>query len=295
MEHTLFTGVSTALVTPFLNGAVNTPMLQQLLKYQMDNGIHSVVVCGTTGEAATLTEFEKLEIIQKSKEYVGNACQVIAGTGCNCTSKTIERSIAAQEAGADALLVVTPYYNKPTPDGLFAHYAAVAHSVSIPVIVYNVPSRTGTDIPVSVYKRLSIIPNIAGVKEASTDISKIIKIKVACPDTFCIWSGNDDLATPAICLGAKGVISVASNVVPFEVHDMATAALSGNYSKASILQRKLQPLIEQLFSQTNPIPVKEAMRAIGYDCGCCRLPLTKSTPEHAEAIQNCLEVLKSTW
>lgn len=294
MEHALFTGVSTALVTPFLNGAVNMPMLQQLLKYQMDAGIRSVVVCGTTGEAATLADFEKLEIIRKSREYVGNACQIIAGTGCNCTVKTIERSIAAQESGADAVLVVTPYYNKPTPEGLIAHYGAIAHSVSIPVIVYNVPSRTGTDVPVSVYKRLSTIPNIAGVKEASTDISKITKIRTACPENFCIWAGNDDLATPAISLGAKGVISVAANVVPGEVNHMVTAALSGDFSTASVLQCQLQPLVEQLFCQTNPIPVKEAMRAIGYDCGCCRLPLTKPAPEHAEAIHKCFEKYQKT-
>lgn len=285
MEHALFTGVCTALVTPFLNGSVNTPLLQQLLKRQIDAGIRSVVVCGTTGEAATLTDHEKLDIIQKSKEYVGDACQIIAGTGSNSTSKTIELSIAAEEAGADALLVVAPYYNKPTPEGLFAHYAAIAHSVRIPVILYNVPSRTGTDIPVAVYKRLSIIPNIAGVKEASTDITKITKIRSICPEHFCIWSGNDDLATPAISLGAKGIISVASNVVPLEVNNMVTAALAGDFVTASKLQCNLQSRIEQLFCQTNPIPVKEAMQYVGYDCGFCRLPLTKPSPEHSEAIK----------
>jgi len=277
MKHVLFTGACTALVTPFLNGEVNYPMLEQLLRRQMDASIQSVVICGTTGESPTLSDSEKLELFRRAKKYTGNRCLIIAGTGSNNTEHTIALSKAAEEAGADALLVVSPYYNKATPEGLVAHYSAVAASVHIPVILYNVPSRTGVDIPISVYECLARIPNIAGVKEASTDISKIARIRAACPEDFAIWSGNDDQAAAVMSLGGSGVISVLSNVLPVETQAMAHAALDGDFDTAADLQIKLLPLIELLFSEVNPIPVKAAMKIIGYDCGECRLPLTAAS------------------
>jgi 4-hydroxy-tetrahydrodipicolinate synthase len=188
MKQPVFTGVCTALVTPFINGAVNYPMMQQLLRQQIDAGISAVVISGTTGEASTLSDDEKLNLFAYSKAYVKDSCTVIAGTGSNSTDHAVNLSQAAEEAGADALLVVSPYYNKATTDGLVAHYMSIAHAVSVPIIIYNVPSRTGVDIPVSVYKRLSAIPNIAGVKEASTDITKVARIRNECGNNFHIWA-----------------------------------------------------------------------------------------------------------
>lgn len=284
MKKPLFTGACTALVTPFLGSKVNYPMAQVLLQRQMEAGISAVVLAGTTGESPTLSDREKLELFRCCKDHAGSDCLIIAGTGSNCTSHAVELSQAAQEEGADALLVVSPYYNKATPDGLFAHYLAIAHAVSIPMILYNVPSRTGVDIPVSVYKRLACIPNIAGVKEASTDITKITKIRCACGDSFSIWSGNDDQAVPVIALGGQGVISVASNIYPAEVSAMANAALAGDLDTAADLQAQLQSLNELLFCEVNPIPVKAALKRIGYDCGGCRLPLTSLTYENQKKL-----------
>lgn len=284
MHIPLFTGVCTALVTPFLDGAVNYPMMQQLLRRQMDAGIKAVVISGTTGESPTLSDREKLNLFKVCKDYAGSNCMIIAGTGSNSTEHAVSLSVEAQAAGADALLVVSPYYNKTNPDGLVAHYMAIAHAVNIPVILYNVPSRTGLDIPVSVYKRLSSIPNIAGVKEASTDITKIARIRSQCPGSFGIWTGNDDQIVPVMALGGLGVISVLSNVVPEETAAMANAALAGDFDTAADLQCGFLPLIELLFSDVNPIPVKEAMALIGYDCGGCRLPLTSMANERKQRL-----------
>lgn len=279
MKQPLFTGACTALVTPFFENKINYPMLQQLLARQITAGVGAVVLAGTTGEAPTLSDEEKIDLFRKGKAYADNRCLVIAGTGSNCTQHAVELSQAAQEAGADALLVVSPYYNKATQDGLYAHYLSIAHAVTIPVIIYNVPSRTGVDIPVSVYRRLSRVPNIIGVKEASTDITKILKTRVACAPDFYIWSGNDDMTVPIISLGGQGVISVTSNVCPAEITAMCHAALDGDFDTAADLQCKLQPLSELLFCEVNPIPVKAAMKLIGYDCGSCRLPLTEPSKE----------------
>lgn len=277
MKHVLFTGACTALVTPFLNGEVNYPMMDQLLRRQIDAGIRAVVICGTTGESPTLSDSEKLELFRRAKKYVADRCLIIAGTGSNNTEHAVALSKAAEEAGADALLVVSPYYNKATPEGLVTHYSAIAASVHIPVILYNVPSRTGVDIPVTVYQCLAQIPNIAGVKEASTDISKIAKIRAACPEHFAVWSGNDDQAAAVISLGGSGVISVLSNLLPVETQALVQAALDGDFDTAADLQIKLLPLTETLFSEVNPIPIKAAMKLAGYDCGDCRLPLTSAS------------------
>lgn len=284
MEKTLFTGVCTALVTPFLGGQVNYPMLERLLQRQLDAGIKAVVICATTGEAPTLTDDEKLELFRRAKAFVGEKCMIIAGTGSNCTSHAAQLSLEAQQAGADAILVVSPYYNKATPEGLLAHYLTVAHTVSIPVIAYNVPGRTGVDIPVSVCQRLARIPNMAGIKEASADITKITKLCRSCKD-FTVWTGNDDLIVPAISLGARGVISVLSNVLPLQTQAMAQAALDGDLDTAAALQQELQPLIELLFCEPNPIPVKTAMRYVGFDCGTPRLPLTELSVENKKRLE----------
>ena len=288
MKTPLFQGACTALVTPFLNGKVNYHMLEKLLQRQMDAGIGAVVVCGTTGESPTLSREEKLQIIRRAKEYCGSGCTIIAGTGSNATRYAMELSRDAEEYGADGLLVVSPYYNKATEEGLYAHYRSIAAAVHIPVVLYNVPSRTGVDIPVSVYQRLSGIPNIAGVKEATTDISKILRIRAACPDDFWIWSGNDEMTVPVISLGGKGVISVASNVVPEKMQAMSHAALAGCFPAACQLQRELLPLMEELFREVNPIPVKAAMRLLGYDCGNCRMPLTPLLPENEKSLKELL-------
>lgn len=289
MKKPLFTGACTALVTPFLNGKVNFPMLEALLRRQMDAGIGTIALCGTTGESPTLSDAEKLSIFRHAKAYCGSGCTLLAGTGSNATRHAMELSRMAEEAGVDGLLVVSPYYNKATPDGLYAHYRAIAASVHIPVVLYNVPGRTGVDIPVSVYARLSEIPNIAGVKEASTDITKIIKIRRHCGEDFAVWSGNDEMTVPVIAFGGSGVISVASNVMPMEMQAMAQTALAGDFASASAIQRQLLPLTELLFCEVNPIPVKAAMKLLGYDCGNGRLPLTPMQPENLQKLAALLE------
>lgn len=285
MKNKLFTGTCTALVTPFLNGKVNYPMLEMLLKRQLDAGVKAVVLCGTTGEAPTLSDEEKLEIFRRGKEYVGDSMCIIAGTGSNCTEHAVYLSKEAEKCGVDGLLVVSPYYNKANHEGLFAHYLSIAHAVQLPVIVYNVPGRTGVDIPVSVYKRLSRIPNIAGVKEASPSIAKVVQIISECGPDLPVWSGNDDMAVPVMSVGGVGVISVSSNVAPTETKAMTDAALLGDYLTAGALQCRLKELTDLLFSDINPIPVKAAMKAIGYDCGECRLPLTSMDREKEKKLE----------
>ncbi len=286
MKKPCFTGAATALVTPFLGDEVNYPMLERLLRRQLDAGIRTVVLCGTTGEAPTLSDNEKLEIFRRAKAFTGNDCAIIAGTGTNSTAHALEMSRKARECGVDGLLVVSPYYNKGTLYGLEQHYQRIAE-VGIPVIVYNVPTRTGMDMPVGLYKKLSGLSNILGVKESSADIAKVLKIRTECPD-FGIWAGNDDMAVPVIALGGLGVISVLSNVCPELTAAMVNAALDGDFDTAEALQTHLQPLMEALFREVNPVPVKAAMKLLGYDCGGCRLPLTEAKPETVEVLKKIL-------
>ena len=215
--------------------------------------------------------------------------KVICGTGSNDTHHAVELSIAAQEAGADGLLVVSPYYNKGNFDGQLTHYIAIAQSVSIPIIVYNVPGRTGVDLSVALYQKLSQVPNIVGVKEACPDIVKTARIRSVCGPDFHVWSGNDDMAVAAMALGAQGVISVLSNVLPVETQAMALAALAGDFDTAADLQCSMLPVIDALFREVNPIPVKAAMKLLGFDCGGCRLPLGPAKPETAIALQKLLK------
>ncbi len=285
MSEILFQGVCTALVTPFLGERVNFPLAELLVKRQIDAGVSAVVLSGTTGESPTLCDDEKLELFSRCKQYAGNDCKIICGTGSNATSHAASFSQAAQEAGADGILVVSPYYNKATPEGLIAHYMTIAHCVKIPLILYNVPGRTGMDVPVSVYKRLSYIPNIVGVKEAGTEVCKVSRTLRECKPGFTVWSGNDELAVPEIALGAQGLISVISNVFPRETVAMVDAALAGDFDTASDLQRRLQPVMDALFCEVNPIPIKAAMHLAGYDCGHCRLPLTPASPATVQKLK----------
>ena len=273
MRNPLFTGVCTALVTPFKDNEINYDMLDRLLERQLEAGVHFVVLSGTTGESPALSDDEKMQLIFHARSTVGNDCLIIAGTGSNNTEHTLTMSEEAVQAGADALLIVSPYYNKGNADGLYRHYSEVAKFVKIPIVVYNVPSRTGMDIPVTVYERLSNIDNVVGVKEATSDITKIAKIRTLCEDDFYIWSGNDDQVVPVIAMGGKGVVSVLSNLYPKETLEMTEAALQGDYEKAARMQSDLIPLINAIFSEVNPIPVKYALKEMGLDCGPCRLPL----------------------
>lgn len=289
MEYPFFTGTCTALVTPFIGTQVNYPMMERLLQRQLDAGINTVVLGGTTGESPTLSDTEKLELFRRGKAFAGSRMNIICGTGSNDTKHAVELSIAAEELGADALLVVAPYYNKGNPDGQFAHFLAIAQSVKIPIILYNVPGRTGTDIPVGVYQKLSTVPNIIGVKEASTDIVKVARIRNACDPSFAVWSGNDELAVAAMALGAQGLISVVSNVLPAETQAMTMAALAGDFDTATALQCSLLPLVDALFREVNPVPVKAAMEMIGFDCGNCRLPLAPASIETKQLLKSLLK------
>lgn len=293
MNKPFFFGVCTALVTPFLHGKIHDQMLDQLITRQLDSGIDTLVISGTTGESPTLSDTEKIHLFKQAKRFSGSHARIIAGTGSNNTMHAVSLSCEAEAAGADALLLVSPYYNKATPDGLVEHFGLIASNVSIPIILYNVPSRTGVDIPVNVYRQLAEIPNICGVKEASTDITKITKIRAACPPSFSIWTGNDAQIVPAISLGGNGVISVLSNILPKETKRMANAALCGNYQTAAELQIRLDSLIDALFAEVNPIPVKAAMKLIGYECGEGRLPLSKISPEALKKLEKALSSIGS--
>ena len=289
MEKAFFTGVCTALVTPFLEDCIHYSMLEQLLQRQLAAGIPAIVLGGTTGESPTLSDEEKIQLFRHGKEFVGSKQKIICGTGSNDTHHAVELSLAAQDAGADGLLIVSPYYNKGNFEGQLRHYISIAEAVKIPVIVYNVPGRTGVDLPVALYQQLCHIPNIIGVKEASTDIVKISRIRALCGPNFTVWSGNDEMAVAAMALGAQGVISVLSNVLPQKTQAMTQTALAGDYVTAGKLQSSLLPLIDALFREVNPIPVKAAMKLLGYDCGSCRLPLGGCSKETERTLQNLLQ------
>ena len=270
-------GAFTAIVTPFKNDKINYEVLAQLIEFQIDNNIDGIVVCGTTGESATLSTREKKELISFVVKKVHKRIPVVAGTGSNNTAASIELSIYAENIGADYLLLVTPYYNKATQKGLIKHFTAIAKSVSIPCLLYNVPSRTGIDISVNTVLELSKVSNICGIKDASGNISKALEIlySINPNDNFVLLSGNDDMIVPLLSIGSKGVISVLSNVAPKDVHIMCESYLNGNVDVSKELQLKYSPLISSLFSEVNPIPVKAALKVIGFDVGEPRLPLTE--------------------
>jgi 4-hydroxy-tetrahydrodipicolinate synthase len=289
MKRRIFTGLCTALVTPFSEDGIDFSVLEQLIKGQIEAGTEAIVLAGTTGESPTLTHDEKLAQFREGVRMAAGRCKVIAGAGSNSTKAAIDLSREAEDCGVDGLLVVTPYYNKATQPGLAKHYSAVCNAVSIPVIAYNVPSRTGVDISVDTCKSLAEIPNLAGIKEACGDISKVARILAS--TELAVWSGNDDQTVPVMALGGAGVISVASNVIPKQMHELTHAALEGDFAKAAALQRRFQKLMDLLFCQVNPIPVKAAMLMIGVDCGQCRMPLDELTGENARKLQSCLDEL----
>ena len=269
----VFQGSAVAIITPFHNGAVDFTAFTRLIELQIASGTDAIVVCGTTGEASTMSVDEKLSVIQFVVERVGGRVPVIAGTGGNCTSTVIENSRSAEAIGVDALLVVTPYYNKTSQAGLLAHYTAIADAVHIPCILYNVPSRTGCNLTPATLAELAKHPNINAVKEASGNISHVAEIAAACGDSLNIYSGNDDQIVPLLALGGKGVISVLSNVAPQYTHDICAKWFAGETAESLSMQLKAVPLIKALFADVNPIPVKWAMNRLGWNAGDCRLPL----------------------
>ena len=289
MKKTIFTGCGTAIATPFTEDGINYEEFGKLIENQIENSVDAIIVCGTTGESATMSEEEKKEVIKYSINKINKRTKVIIGTGCNNTKKAIEMSKFAEEAGADALLVVTPYYNKATQAGLVAHYKAIAESVNIPIIMYSVPSRTGVNILPETCLELSKIDNIVAIKEASGNISQVAKIASLCRNNLDIYSGNDDQIVPILSLGGKGVISVLSNIMPKYTHDMVYEYLNGNLKEATKMQLEVIELIDMLFCEVNPIPVKYALNVMGYNFGVPRLPLTELSKTNQEKMVKVLK------
>ncbi len=269
----VFTGAGVALITPFRDGEVDYPALERILEQQIEGGTDAIIVCGTTAEAATLTDREHKEIISFSVEKVNHRVPVIAGAGSNHTDYAIELTRFSKDAGADAVLLVTPYYNKASQKSLVRHFQMIADAADIPNILYNVPSRTGLNISVNAYRELAKHPNIVAAKEASGNLSAILQVFEACGDDLAIYSGNDDQIVPLMAMGALGVISVLSNVMPRETHELTQLCLDGNFREAAKRQLEYLPLINGLFMQVNPIPVKAAMAKMGYCTGEMRMPL----------------------
>ena len=288
MKKILFKGCGTAIATPFTDTAVNLEEFEKLVEFQVQDNVDSIIVCGTTGESSTMTEEGKKDLIKCAIKTSAKRVPIIVGTGSNNTQQAIKNSILAEQLGADGLLIVTPYYNKCTQAGLIEHYKAIAESVSLPIILYSVSSRTGVNIEPNTCLELSKIENIVAIKEASGNISQIAEISRLCGDNLHIYSGNDDQIVPILSLGGLGVISVLSNVKPKFVHDMVFNYLDGNIEKAKDMQLKSLPLIKYLFSETNPIPVKAALNMIGYNFGTPRLPLTEMTDKNKIILKNLL-------
>lgn len=288
VKNTIFTGAAVAIITPFKQNQVDFEKLGEIIDFQIKNGTDAIVICGTTGESSTLTDEEHRAAIKFAVEKTAHRVPVIAGTGSNDTDYAIDLSREACALGVDALLLVTPYYNKATPRGMIKSFTAIADAVDRPIILYNVPSRTGCSITLPVYRALAEHPRIAAAKEASGNISFIAQLIAECGDKLDVYSGNDDQIVPIMSLGGKGVISVLSNVMPAQTHKMAQACLDGDFKTGAALQLGLLELINALFCEVNPIPVKAAMKKIGYDCGHCRLPLTGLSPANQERLHKLL-------
>ena len=286
----IFTGAGVALVTPFKeDGAIDYAKLNELIDFQIENGTDAIIICGTTGESATMTHEEHLDTIRACVEHVNKRVPVVAGTGSNCTETAIYLSKEAEKIGADALLVVTPYYNKATQKGLKEHFTMVAESVSLPIILYNVPSRTGCNIqPETAVELAKTVPNIVGIKEASGNISQVVKLASLAQGCIDIYSGNDDQVIPLLSLGGKGVISVLSNVAPRQTHDMVMEYLEGDREKGVKIQLELLELCNALFCEVNPIPVKKAVELMGLCGGTLRRPMTEIEPQNAERLKKAM-------
>ena len=290
MKQPVFIGSCAALITPFTdNNAIDYSALLRLLDFQLENGTDAVVVCGTTGEAAAMSCAERMRTIETVVRHVDGRIPVIAGTGSNNTENAVTLSRDAVLAGVDALLVVTPFYNKATQKGLIRHYTAIADSVTKPMLLYHVPSRTGVKCTAETYAALAKHPNIVGVKEAGGDLALVQKTRELCPEDFYIWSGNDDETAPMMLFGGKGVISVAANVAPREMHELTEACLNGDFVTAGKMQLKLRKLCEALFWEVNPIPVKTALAMMGYCQEAFRMPMCEMEPENREKLKGVLK------
>lgn len=288
MKETIFKGAGVAVITPFDDNGINFDELGRILEDQIKNTTDAIIITGTTGESATMSDEEHRAAIKYAVEKVNKRIPVIAGTGSNETSYAIELSQYAEKVGADGLLVVTPYYNKCTQNGLIRHYTMIADSVNIPLILYDVPSRTGVGIKTATYVELAKHPRIAAVKEANGDLSSILRLRHACGDELAVYSGNDDQIVPILSLGGKGVISVLSNVAPKDTHLICQLYFDGRVEAASKLQIDYTDLIDALFCEVNPIPVKTAMNLIGYNAGQLRMPMTEMEPAHVEQLKKAL-------
>ena len=288
MKTLPFTGSGVAIITPFDENGVNFDELAKLIEMHIANKTDAIIICGTTGEASTMPDAEHLATIEFTIKTVNGRVPVIAGTGSNDTSHAIELTKKAEEMGADGILSVTPYYNKTTQKGLVEHFTAIANSVKIPVILYNVPSRTGMNISLDTLKKLAEVPNIVAIKEASGDMSYTAKVAAEIPELY-IYSGNDDMIVPVMSLGGKGVISVVANIMPEETHNICEYYLNGEVDKSLKLQLEMLDLINNLFIEVNPVPVKTAMNLLGYNAGNLRLPLTDMEDKNLEILKNSLK------
>lgn len=292
MKKTIFTGAGVAIVTPMnQDGSINYDKLGQLIDFNIDNGTDAIIICGTTGESATMSDEQHIECIRYAVEKVNKRVPVVAGTGSNHTEYAVNLSKKAEELGADALLVVTPYYNKTSQHGLIKHFTAVAEAVDLPIILYNVPSRTGVNIAPETCLALSKIDNIVAVKEASGNISQVTKIAALCGDNLDIYSGNDDQIIPIMSLGGKGVISVLSNCMPFETHEICQLCLDNNYDEARKKAYRILGFTNALFCDVNPVPVKEALNIMGFKVGSCRLPLVDMNDSNIEKLTNEMKAI----
>ncbi|MBC3798299.1 4-hydroxy-tetrahydrodipicolinate synthase [Acetobacterium tundrae] len=280
----IFTGSCVALVTPFKNNKIDFEKFHQLIDWQIENKTDALLIAGTTGETSTLTDDEHLNLLQDAGKYINGRVPFIAGTGSNDTAYSIWLSIEAEKAGADAALIINPYYNKSTQRGIIAHISAIAKAITIPVIIYNVPSRTGMNITVNTMKELSKIKNVAAVKEASGDISQITEIARVCGKDLDIYSGNDDQTLPILAVGGKGIISVSANIIPRDMHDLVASFMAGDLKKSRELQFKTNLVNLAMFYETNPIPIKTAMELMGLDTGEMRLPLVEMEEANKEKL-----------
>lgn len=285
----IFKGSAVAIITPFKEDGVDFEKLKELLEWHVENKTDAIVICGTTGEASTMSENERKDAIKFTVDVINHRIPVIAGTGSNNTMASLEMSKWAESVGVDGLLVITPYYNKTSQKGLFNHFKVINDGVKTPIIVYNVPSRTGMNVSPSMAKQLSELSNVVAIKEASGDISQIAKIKALCGDNLDIYSGNDDQIIPILSLGGIGVISVLANVIPKEVHDMCDLYLSGKVKEALKLQMETLDLINNLFIETNPIPVKTALNIMGFNVGHLRLPLCEMEEGNFQKLKQALK------
>lgn len=280
----IFTGSCVALITPFKNNKVDYERFHQLIDWQIEQGTDAILIAGTTGETSTLTDPEHLDLLQDAGKYINGRVPFIAGTGSNDTAYSIRLSKQAEKAGADAALIINPYYNKSTQRGIIAHVSAIAEAITIPVIIYNVPSRTGLNIEVNTIKELSKISNVAAVKEASGDISQITEIARVCGDDIDIYCGNDDHVLPVLAVGGKGIISVSANIIPKDMHDLVATFMEGNLEKSRAIQFKTNLINRAMFYETNPIPIKTVMGLMGMDTGEMRLPLVDMEDENKEKL-----------